>query len=29
MSYFLLYSITNALAVFGIAIDRKFHEIND
>ena len=27
--YFLLYSITNALTVFGIAINRKFHEIND
>ena len=25
----IVYSITNALTVFGIAINRKFHEIND
>ena len=29
MLYFLLYSITNALTVFGIAINGKFDEIND
>ena len=28
MLYFLLYSIINALTVFGIPINRKFREIN-